>query len=131
MSGPFNALANAAVAKTETLDANAAAIASLTKTVAELTDTNKRLVAQLAEALNNTVRGPNRPPSGITAPSSAALASSTSTLTTLPQTTHIVNTAGVACHVTLQSTRRYHFVMGQHCKTCGRQSVRQVSSDCL
>ena len=107
ISGPFNALANTVVAKAETLDANAAAIVSLTTKVAKLTTTNKRLVAQLAEALNNTVRGPNRPPPGITAPSSASLASSA---TTLPQTTHIVNTAGVACPVVLQPSGRYHFV---------------------
>ena len=51
MSGPFNALANATIAKAETLDTNASAIKSLTESVAKLTATNKRLVAQLAEAL--------------------------------------------------------------------------------
>ena len=45
MSDLFGTLASAAVAKAETLDHNAATIASLTKLVAELTATNKRLVA--------------------------------------------------------------------------------------
>ena len=78
MSGPFNILANIAVTKADTLDANAAAIASLTASVADLTATNKRLVVQLAEASTHTVRGPNRPPSGILAPSTASSASSAS-----------------------------------------------------
>ena len=121
MSGSFQALAGAAVAKAETLDHNAAAIASLTKSVAELSATNKRLVAQLAEALTNTVRGKNRPPPGFPAPSTAPSA----------QTTHILNTAGVACPAKLQPSGRYHFVTGQHCKTCGKQGIRHVPSDCL
>ena len=124
MKGSFEALANAAVAKAETIDHNAAAIASLTNTVAELTATNKRLVAQLADALASTVRGPNRPPPGIPA-------LSTMSATTSPQTTHIVNTAGVACPAVLQPSGRYHFVTAQHCKTCGRQAVKHVPSDCL
>ena len=95
MSGSFNALASAAVAKAETLDQNAAAIASLTKSVAELTATNKRFIAQLAEALTHTVHGPNRPLPGIPAPS-------TSSYTTLPKTTHTLNTAGIACPAKLQ-----------------------------
>ena len=89
-----------------------------------MTATNKRLVAQLAEALTNTVRGQNRPPPGIPAPSTAPSA-------TLPQTTHILNTAGVACPAKLQLSGRYHFVTSQHCKTCGRQAVKHVPSDCL
>ena len=116
MSGPFNALANAAVAKAQTLDANKAAIASLMTTVAELTATNKRLVAQLAEALNNTVRGPNRPPSGIPAPSLAA--------SRRPQ-----HPPPPRCP--RPRTSCYHFVTGHHCKTCGRQLVKHVPSDCL
>ena len=89
--------------------------------VAELSATNKRLVAQLTEALANTVRGQNRPPPGIPAPSTAPSA----------QTTHIMNTAGVACPAKLQPSGRYHFVTGQHCKTCGKQEVKHVPSDCL
>ena len=44
MRDSFGALAQAAVAKAETIDSHAATIASLTKTVAELTATNKQLV---------------------------------------------------------------------------------------
>ena len=124
MSGSFEALTSAAVVKDETIDHNAATIVSLTKSVAELTATNKRLVTQLAEALSNTVRGPNRPPPGIPTPSTASA-------TTSSQTTHIVNTAGVACPAVLQPSGRHHFVTGQHCKTCGRQAVKHVPSDCL
>ena len=97
MSGSFEALASATVAKAETIDHNAVAIASLTKLAAELTATNKRLVDQLAEALTHTVRGPNRPPPGIPAPSTVSS-------TTLPQTTHIRNTAGVAYPAVLKSS---------------------------
>ena len=124
MSSSLNTLANAAVTKTETLDHNAATIASLTTSVAELTATNKRLVVQLAEALIRTVCGPNAPPPGIPAPS---LSSST----TLPQTMHTVNTAGVACPAMLQPSGRYHFVMGQHCKTCDKQEAKHVPSNYL
>ena len=92
--------------------------------MAELTTANKRLVAQLAEALNNTVRGPNRPPSGISA-------SSTVSSATLPKTTHIMNTTEVACLAVLQPSGRYHFATGQHCKTCGKKEARHVPSDCL
>ena len=126
MSGSFEALASAAVAKAETIDNNAAAIASLTQTVAELTATNKRLVAQLAEALNKTARGPNRPPPGIPAPATTPAAA-----TSLPKTTHILNTAGVACPAKLQPSGRYHFVTGQHCSTCGKKEALHVPGDCL
>ena len=124
MSGSFQALASAAVAKAETIDHNASTIASLTQTVAELTSTNKRLVAQLAEALSKTVRGPNRPPPGIPAPTSSAA-------TTLPKTTHILNTAGVACPAKLQQSGRYHFTTGQYCSICGKKGARHVPGDCL
>ena len=124
MSDSFGALASAAVAKAETLDHKAAAITLLTKSVAELTATNKRLVAQLAEALTNTMRHQNRPPPGIPAPFTASSAP-------LPRTTHTVNVAGVACPAVLQPSGRYHFVAGQHGKTCGKKEARHVPSDCL
>ena len=120
MSGSFSALANAAIAKADTLDHHATTIASLTVTVAELTATNKRLVEALAIKLNAA-----KPPPGIPAPAT------TPATTTLPQTTHILNTAGVACPVTLQKSGRYHFVTGQHCKTCNKANARHVPSDCL
>ena len=70
------------------------------------------------------MRGQNRPPSGIPAPS-------TGSSTTSPQTTHIVNTAWVACHATLQPSGRYHFVASQYCKTCGKPAVKHVPGNCL
>ena len=50
MSGSFDALASAAVAKAATIDNHAATIAALSKANAELVETNKRLVAQLTAA---------------------------------------------------------------------------------
>ena len=100
----------------------------LTTSMTELTATNKKLVAQLAEALICNVHGPNAPPPGIPAPSSASSASSA---TTLPQTTHIVNMAGLACPTVLKPSGRYHFVTGQHCKTCGKQEAKHVPSNSL
>ena len=50
MSGSFDALASAAVAKAATIDDNATTIAALSKANAELVETNKRLVAQLTAA---------------------------------------------------------------------------------
>ena len=94
--------------------------------MAELTATNKRLVTQLAEALSNTVRGPNSPPPIIPASSTTSAAAAM-----LPQTTHVLNIAGVACPAKLQPSGRYHFVTGQHCSTCGKKEARHVPSDCL
>ena len=48
MRESFGALAQAAVAKSDTLDANATTIASLTKAIAVLTETNRQLAAALA-----------------------------------------------------------------------------------
>ena len=125
MSGSFNALANAAIAKSETLDHNAATIASLTASVAALTTTNKTLADQLAEALARSARGSNTRPPGFPAPTS------TPTAATLPKTAHILNTSGVACPAVLQQSSRYHFVTGQHCKNCGKPSVKHEPKDCL
>ena len=50
MSGSFEVLASADVAKTATIDSNAATIVALNKANAELVETNKHLVAQLTTA---------------------------------------------------------------------------------
>lgn len=50
MSGSFNALASALVAKAATIDSCTATIAALTKTNAGLVETNLHLVAQLTAA---------------------------------------------------------------------------------
>ena len=65
MRDSFSALAQAAVAKAETIDAHAATIASLTNTIAELTATNKQLVKALAAAKAAPATGV-RPPPGFT-----------------------------------------------------------------
>ena len=65
MRDSFSALAASAVAKSSTLDANAATIASLTQTIVELTATNKRLVEALAAAKRGG--GTPGPPPGFAA----------------------------------------------------------------
>ena len=128
MSGSFNALACAAVAKSETIDSHAASIAQLTKAIYELTETNKKLVNQLSGAPRNpsvpaTIPGYQAPPPGYTpiAPVSAPAA----------QTSHMVNTAGVACPAKLQPSGRWHFVTAQPCNHCGKKAVMHMPQDCL
>ena len=127
MSGSFNALANAAVAKAETIDSHAATIAQLSKAVFELTETNKRLVNQLAGAPRNpsvpaTIPGYQAPPPGYTpiAPVSTPAA----------QTGHMVNTAGVACPAKLQLSGRWHFVTAHPCSQCRKKAVMHMPQDC-
>ena len=86
MEHSFGQLAQAAVAKSETLDANAATIADLTKALAEmtaackvLTTTNSTLVTALAKCGGKTARNP---PPGYGGTGTAA-------------TGHAANTAGV------------------------------------
>ena len=110
MSGSFDALASAAVAKAETIDANAASIASLTRTIAELTATNKTLVAQLAAATEkqHVPAPPGFPPI---------------------ETAHRNNSAGVSCPVRKRSGKWY-FVNPQACSKCGRNAVTHMPQDC-
>ena len=79
----FGQLAQAAVAKSDTIDAHAATIAALTKTIAELTATNAILAAALAAKGSRTIT----PPPGFN-PTGAATANTTG---------HAVNSAGIAC----------------------------------
>ena len=65
MRDSFSSLAQAAVAKAETIDAHAATIASLSNTIAELTATNKQLVKALAAAKAAPATNV-RPPPGYT-----------------------------------------------------------------
>ena len=98
MSGSFNALASAAVAKSETIDSNAASIAQLTKAIYELTETNKQLVNQLTGA-------PRNPPVPVT-PTAYQAPPPGYEPTPATQTSHMVNTAGVACPAKLQPSGR-------------------------
>jgi hypothetical protein len=120
MSGSFDALACAAVAKSDMLDHHIATIASLTVTVADLTATNKKLVDQLSAALATCVK----PPPGITA-------SPTPTTTATPSTTcHMVNTAGITCPAKIKLWGRCYFINKQMCSTCVK-STTHVQNNCL
>ena len=123
MSESFDALASAAVAKATTIDNHADSIAKLTAAVAELTATNKRLVDQLTAALAKSPPTYTAPPPGIPAITPAPAPAA--------QTSHMVNTSGVACPVVLQRSGRYHFVTGQYCSHCKRTGVRHLPQDCL
>ena len=97
MSGSFDALASAAVAKTVTIYIQAATIAVLSKANAELVETNKRLVAQLTAAkLPFSPLG--FPPNVPAAPSNPA-GNGQGTYENLAtvNTGHKNNTAGVSC----------------------------------
>ena len=83
MRESFGALAQAAVAKSETLDSNAITIASLTKAVAVLTETNRSLVAALAA-------GTTVPPAARANPGGAAA--------DLDLAGHHTNSDGKSCH---------------------------------
>ena len=121
MSGSFDALASAAVAKSETLDNNATTIASLTKSLAQVIETNKQLSAQLksALALCSPASKPGKvaPPPGF--PSEPL------------QTLHILNTAGVACPARLSKKNdKWYFVEKQHCSICDRDDQFHIPADC-
>jgi len=122
MSGSFDALASAAVAKSETLDNNATTIASLTKSLAQVIETNKQLTAQLKSALAlcspTNKPAPVKPPPGF--PSEPL------------ETLHIVNTAGVACPARLsKNSGKWNFVEGQHCNICKRDGQFHIPVDCF
>ena len=106
MSGSFDALVSAAVAKAETIDANAATIASLTKSIAQLTAANQSLTAQLAAA---SAKQP-------------AL---------VPETAGArrTNTAGVSCPA-IKRKGKWYFLTPQACSKCGRNAVKHVPEDC-
>ena len=90
MSGSFDALACAAVAKSDMLDNHTTTIKSLTDAVSQLTATNKRLVDQLALALATCAK----PLPGLANPLSPSPAVTTSG--------HVLNSAGVSCPAVLQ-----------------------------
>merc|ERR1711923_481888 len=111
----FGALAQAAVAKAETIDAHAATIASLTKTVAELTATNKQLVKALAAA-KAAPTGAVKPPPGFAADANL--------------TGHAQNSLGETCPTKKwKPDGRWQFVNRQYCKTCNN-TVSHLPADC-
>ena len=114
MRDSFSALAASAVAKSDMLDANATAIASLTKTIAELTATNKQLVNALA-ATKQGGRNTNPPP-GFAADAN--------------MTGHSLNALGVSCPTKkFNSNSRSNFVTKQFCKTCNNM-VHHIPANC-
>jgi hypothetical protein len=123
MSGSFDALACAAVAKSDMLDKHTATIIALTTTVTELTATNKKLVDQLAVALASCARLP--PGMGaIPAPTPAPPAPT-------EITGHTLNSAGIACPATFNPrAKRWYFVTPQECKTCGKKTSH-TPENCL
>ena len=122
MSGSFDALASAAIAKAETLDNNAATIASLTKTIAELTATNKALVNQLAAARTTAT------------PSAPALPKNTQhhrILGVISPTGNRTNTAGVSCAAVIrQDNGKCYFLSPQPCNICGKEAVLHIPENC-
>jgi hypothetical protein len=116
MRESFGQLAQAAVAKSDTLDAHAATIAAQAKAIAELTATNAILVAALAAKTTRTVT----PPPGFAAPATG----------TTNTTGHAVNTAGVACP-TKKFKGMTSWVVPQHCTICGKADQWHIPANCL
>ena len=103
------------MAKLSTLEANAATIAALTQTIAELTATNKRLVEALAAAKRGGGSTP-APPPGFAANAN--------------MTGHSLNSLGTSCPTKKwKPDGRWQFVTKQFCKTC-HNMVHHIPSDC-
>ena len=129
MSDSFDMLAQAAVAKSETIDAHASTISALTKALTEatakittLTVTNAALVAELAKTTGGrTTGGRTRTPPG---------------LSNNNDTGHTLNTSGVACP-THRFTRpggnpgrNLTFVTVQDCARCGKKNIYHLPVRC-
>ena len=132
MSGSFNALASAAMAKAETIDSHASTITALTKANAELVETNKQLVAALTAA-KLPLWPPGFPPAIPAAPTNATgNARSKLTHVELPtvETGHKTNTAGVSCPAVKKSNNKWYFVAPQACNICGKAAILHVPENC-
>ena len=116
MRESFGQLAQAAVAKSDTIDAHAATIAALYKTIAELTSTNAILVTALVAKESRTIA----PPPGFNP-----------TVTVTANTTgHTVNSAGIACPMK-KKFGRMSFVVPQHCAVCNKAEQWHLPQNCL
>ena len=122
MEHSFGQLAQAAVAKAETIDANANAIKDLTTALAKmtatckvLTATNSTLVTALAKCGGGNATGapPGFPQTGTTA------------------TGHAANTAGIVMPTKMGNYERTVFVSPQACSTCGKTAMFHLPQDCL
>ena len=122
MQESFSQLAQAAVAKLETIDAHVASISSLAKAIAEmtatcktLTATNSTLVTALAKCGGKNA---NNPPPGF---------SKTGTTTS-----HALNYDSVACPTHKRNgVKLMTFVNGQHCASCRRLDQWHLPVDWL
>ena len=123
MEHSFGQLAQAAVAKAETIDANVATIADLTKALAEmtaackvLTTTNSTLVTALAKYGGKTATSP---PPGYGGTGTAA-------------TGHAANTAGVVFPTRIgRHSGAVIFTVPQACSMCGKADVYHIPKDCM
>jgi hypothetical protein len=106
-------LAQAAVVKSDTIDAHAATIASQAKVIAELTATNAILVEALTAAKNKQPKA-TTPPPGFAANA----------------TGHTLNTAGIACPTRTSKAGNVVFVTSQDCNICGRHQYH-IPANCL
>ena len=121
MEHSFGQLAQAAVAKAETIDANAATISALTKALAEmtaacklLTTTNGTLVTALAKCGGKTA---TNPPPGFSQAGA--------------DTSHALNSAGVACPTKKnRSGKKMIFVEGQTYGNCKKDNMFHLPANC-
>ena len=113
MKESFGMLAQAAVAKSDTIDAHAATITAQAKAIADLTTTNAMLVAALA-AVNATPPKTATPPPGFAANA----------------TGHTLNTAGIACPTRTSKLGNKVFVTPQDCNICGKNQYH-IPANCL
>ena len=131
MSGSFNALASAAVAKAATIDNHAATIAALSKANVELVETNKRLVAQLTAAKLPFSPPGFQPviPAAPSNPAGTGKGVSYENLATV-DTGHKNNTAGVSCPAVKKSNNKWYFVAPQACSICGKPAILHIPENC-
>ena len=131
ISGSFDALATAAVAKAATMGSNTATIAAISKANAELVETNKHLVAQLTAAKLPFSPPGFQPviPAAPSNPAGTGKGVSYENLATV-DTGHKNNTAGVSCPAVKKSNNKWYFVAPQACSTCGKPAILHIPENC-
>ena len=125
MEHSLGQLAQAAVAKAETIDPNATTISALTKALAKMTAACKILAATkntLATALakcggKTTTKTATNPPPGFS--KAGAITGSTA------------NTVGVVMPTKMGNYEKMVFVYPQACSTCGKTAMFHLPQDCV
>ena len=112
----FEKLAQAAVTKSDTINAHTATLAAQAKAIVELMATNAIIVAALTAKGTTAVT----PPPGV-------VPVGTETSNTMG---HVVNSAEVACS-NKKSRSRTMFVIPQHCTNCGKVDQWHLPKQCL